>query len=1044
MKKIKFSLYLCVILTQIFLFNTPVMANNIIPASNEEIVPQYFLIYDANGGDNAPALQQNTSNIFYISYETPNLADNTFVGWATTPNAIQAEYQPGEIFFSNTPLTILYAVWQSNQALPVQTFTLLYDANGGEQAPTTQTKQTTEIFCQFTISSDEPVRAGYIFLGWSTSPEALSAEFLSGDEFWAINSQTTLYAIWQEDNPQPLEHCYILIYDANGGSTAPEPQIEYDFDFFHVFTITEAKPVRPGWNFLGWHTDADALVAKFQPNEVFLALNEQNILYAIWQEQEQPPEPEAIEYKLYYNVNGGFNTPAEQHASGTETNCLFTISEIIPQRINYKFLGWALEANATQAICQPGGSLITTEKQTILYAVWQKLPDEPTYSYLKELLGSEAVKLECANTAAGHLTFSYALKENSYSFHINQTNSNNFTATLNIKPSAYLNDYNTRIDGHKLIATYSPAKELLTLFYDEENKAWITTPNYNSTFIINCHAPARPTYAELAQILGTSTPIQLECINASQTEHYPIGLNLEQNGLQIGPTLPYSNSGYCCLLTFQAQPYIERYNTTYGPHKLVLGAENEQTVQLYYKSSTQNWQTNNSHLPCFKLICTEPAPPLPLYQYKLYFNGNGGVSAPYPQTATAQTENYTFFIPKEQPTRHNYKFIGWAPQANANYAVYQPEDQILLYKETPELTLYAVWQLNDNLKPEPGTPQPPLQEPLETAYCLYYHSNGGFDTPAEQICYSTAEKYQFEITAEKPKRNGYTFIGWALTPTNSETIYQAGNQIILSQNQPSITLYAVWQEGYPENYPDNRPSSSSSGSIQKQPTQSQPEEAIQTSNNQQLLHFDYINGYGDGTIRPNAYLSRAEAAVMLYRLLNPNASETVTSAETNWYDTAVDFLKQNSLLQGYQDGSIKPNSYLTRAELATLAIRIYNLQTSDEPSPVGRSISKTFPDIAEHWAANVINQATDLGLLHGYPDGSFRPNQPISRAEAVTLLNLLFNRTSCTEHLINEQELPNWSDNLPDSWYYSNMLEAGCSHTYTIAADTNIILSIID
>ena len=183
---------------------------------------------------------------------------------------------------------------------------------------------------------------------------------------------------------------------------------------------------------------------------------------------------------------------------------------------------------------------------------------------------------------------------------------------------------------------------------------------------------------------------------------------------------------------------------------------------------------------------------------------------------------------------------------------------------------------------------------------------------------------------------------------------------------------------------------------------------------------------------------------MLYRLLNPNASEIVTSAETNWYDTAVDFLKQNSLLQGYQDGSIKPNSYLTRAELATLAIRIYNLQTSDEPSPVGRSISKAFPDIAEHWAADVINQATDLGLLHGYPDGSFRPNQPISRAEAVTLLNLLFNRTSCTEHLINEQELPNWSDNLPDSWYYSNMLEAGCSHTYTIAADTNIILSSID
>lgn len=1038
MKTIKISLFFCAILTQIFLSNSSALANNIY-ANNAEPTFQYFLMYDANGGDNAPTFQQSTSNIFYISNEIPTRENYIFAGWASSENAAQAEYQPGNMFLATESLTILYAVWQSNQPQPSQTFTLLYDANGGAQAPAAQTAQSAEIFCPFQISFDEPVRTGYIFLGWSTSSEAVSADFRAGDEFWASAPLTTLYAVWQKNNHQPLEHCYTLIYDDNGGALSPEPQIEYYFDFFHVFTISAAKPIRPDWDFLGWHTDANATLPQFQTNEVFLAMQEQNILYAIWQQQEQPPEPELIEYTLFYNANGGFNAPNEQQVTSTAANCLFTIAEATPQRPGHSFLGWALEAEATQPICQPGGSLITTEKQTTLYAVWQKLPAEPPYEYLKELLGPDAVRLKCANSAAGHLLCGFALKENSYTFQLQQTDNNNFTASLLIQPAAYLDDYNADISGHRLLAT-SSREQALTLFYDEERAAWLASPDYNKiTFIVNCQAPAQPVYTELAQILGTLIPVRLECINVAQTEHYPIGLSLEPNGLQIGPSRPCSDNAYSCLLTIQAQPYIERYNTTYGPHQLALEAANEQTIQLYFNTSTQTWQLENAQLPCFKLICTEPAEHQPVYQYQLSFNANGGSNEPYPQMASAESESYAFFIPQEEPTQRGYLFIGWAVQPDANQPAYQAGQLIFLHKEAPKLTLYAVWQPNPEIPSDPEKPTPPPEKPQETAFCLYYNSNGGLETPAEQVYYSAAEEYQFEITAEQPKRNGYTFIGWALKSTATAAVYQPGDKLTLSRKEPTLTLYAVWQEGSPGNQPMDRPGGGGSGGRYQPPTQPQPEEPPQPPTPQKVPHPSYINGYADGTIRPNAYLSRAEAAVMLYRLLNPDAPTTTN--ETNWYDDAVNFLKQAELLQGYQDGSLQAQAYLTRAEMATLAVRVHNLQTTDFSNHSSNSIANAFPDITEHWATEAINQAAAFGWLHGYPDGTFRPNQAVSRAEAVTLLNLLFNRASCTEHLTEQPNLPSWPDNPPDAWYYTNMLEAGHSHTYTINADTALILS---
>ncbi|MDY0235575.1 MAG: S-layer homology domain-containing protein, partial [Gudongella sp.] len=198
-------------------------------------------------------------------------------------------------------------------------------------------------------------------------------------------------------------------------------------------------------------------------------------------------------------------------------------------------------------------------------------------------------------------------------------------------------------------------------------------------------------------------------------------------------------------------------------------------------------------------------------------------------------------------------------------------------------------------------------------------------------------------------------------------------------------------------------------------------------------HFQYIQGYPDNTVRPEGKVTREEVAAVFYRLLANDYRETIkTSAqgfndvnESRWSAKHIATLANGKIVDGYLDGSFKPGKYITRAELATIASRFDNLSPFE---------SNSFSDVEGHWANEYINSAAQKGWLNGYPDGTFKPNQEITRAEFVTLVNNVLERRVQKENILeNSKVFPDLGE---DKWYYEAMEEAINSHFYTRLEDS--------
>ena len=194
-------------------------------------------------------------------------------------------------------------------------------------------------------------------------------------------------------------------------------------------------------------------------------------------------------------------------------------------------------------------------------------------------------------------------------------------------------------------------------------------------------------------------------------------------------------------------------------------------------------------------------------------------------------------------------------------------------------------------------------------------------------------------------------------------------------------------------------------------------------------HFAYIVGYGNGEVRPQNNITRAEVATIFFRLLTDDVrDENLTKTNrysdvtrADWYNTAVSTLSSMGIITGYPDGTFRPNAAITRAEFAAIAARF---------DSNGDKTTAKFSDIATHWAKDEISIAYNNGWINGYPDGTFGPQRDITRAETMTLVNRVLNRQPETE----DDLLPNmtvWTDNANQkAWYYLAVQEATNSHYY--------------
>ena len=197
-------------------------------------------------------------------------------------------------------------------------------------------------------------------------------------------------------------------------------------------------------------------------------------------------------------------------------------------------------------------------------------------------------------------------------------------------------------------------------------------------------------------------------------------------------------------------------------------------------------------------------------------------------------------------------------------------------------------------------------------------------------------------------------------------------------------------------------------------------------------HYAYIVGYPDGNVKPEGNITRAEVATIFFRLLTDESRNEFWSQTNNysdvsedaWYNNAVSTLSNAGILDGYEDGTFKPDGNITRAEFATIAVRFF------EATYDGGDL---FSDIAGHWAQDYINEAANAGIVDGYPDGTFGPQKLITRAEAMTMVNRTIDRHPHEDHLLDDMIV--WPDNPETAWYYEQVQEATNSHEYTMNTD---------
>ena len=363
------------------------------------------------------------------------------------------------------------------------------------------------------------------------------------------------------------------------------------------------------------------------------------------------------------------------------------------------------------------------------------------------------------------------------------------------------------------------------------------------------------------------------------------------------------------------------------------------------------------------------------------------VSTDNPSDVTPPADDYirtgTAYTAKAQEATHQgYSFKGWFTDDACTLSY---TDGTVLSTDT---ILYGKWE---------KIATPPSSggggSHVTKYYILHYESNGGTKYEDEKY-----KKNTVVILDKIPKRVGYTFTGWYADKELTDKI----TSVKMTSDK---TVYAGWKA-------------------------TDVPETLNSDN-----HFAYIVGYEDGLVRPNVDITRAEVAAIFFRLLKDDVRDdnlTANSVFTDvafgkWYNKSISTMAKIGIVKGRTANAFAPNAPITRAEFAAICSRFDRSNVE---------IKSDFNDISGHWAEKEIRRAASLGWIKGYADGSFKPDQNITRAEAASMINRMLHRLPETADDLLDGMIQ-WPDNQPSDWYYINMQEATNSHDFKQKGEIN-------
>ena len=1004
-------------------FNTPVTGDITLTAKWN--INKYTVTFDSYGGTPVPPVQEVEYGLTATKPADPTLKGYTFAFWY-----LGEDEQNATAYDFDTPVTeniTLTAKWNINK------YTVAFNTDGGTPVPPAQ-----EV--EYGLTATEPAapeKTGYTFDGWYLGDEKY-------DFSAAVEQNITLTAKWTQNT-------YTVTFDPNGGNELAEA------DKTKVVKIGEAygelpTPTRKGYNFAGWYTEAEEGTVVTADTTVSAMTD--HTLYAHW-------EAKKANVHIMIFKSNDLGTPIVDRAYTTDAvyGDTLDLAEIDPSSyLDFDFEidgGWyddglfnlykkyvsGEQANKPAALTklQITGNwqnlkLIVTELVPVVYfksaeALAEYQNDHSKVENIifttKARVGSTLPTADAPTATRDGYTFTFWSREGQIGTDVTGQTVNGWTNLVanweaRTDTPYTVEHYLENLDGNYALDTTEHLKGTTDTTVTAAAKSYDNF-TYDSTV---------PDTVASGNIAGDGSLV-LKLFYTRNTYDYTVRhiKQLPDGSYDVAHAEVETLSGkFEALAAVTAKDYGEHYPTNNADTKQNIKIEKGLTIDVKYD----------------------------LDEHTLTFETNGG-SAINPVTV----RHGNAVARPADPTKDKYTFIGWyadpefteeydfATVLEADKTIYAKFEltstpigdiyvryDVLHIKQLPDgtydlanaevehlsakkdTTVTAVAKnysathhfFNSKLGTLTGTAIQPYKgvdgKPVYTILTVYYDLDFHtltFDTMGGSKI--APETVRHGLTVAKPKdpvNGGYIFDGW-YTDKTFRTPYNFATP--LTQD---TTIYAKW---FLVVLP---------GVTVKKNTPK-----LNTAD-----HFAYVQGYPDGTVKPAGNITRAETAAILFRLMDDASRKTYYSTKSgfrdvasgSWYNTYVATLNNAGVITDSSNGYFRPNEAITRAELAAMLAKFSETTGA----------ANYFNDVsAKYWAANAIAICAKLGWITGYPDGTFRPDKNVTRAELMAMINRATGRAPKSADAF-LPGMKTWIDNTSDKWYYLDVQEATNSHSYTV------------
>ena len=1005
-------------------FNTPVTENITLTAKWN--INKYTVTFDSYGGTPVPPVQEVEYGLTATKPADPTLKGYTFAFWY-----LGEDEQNATAYDFNTPVTeniTLTAKWNINK------YTVAFNTDGGTPVPPAQ-----EV--EYGLTATEPAapeKTGYTFDGWYLGDEKY-------DFSAAVEQNITLTAKW-------MQNTYTVTFDPNGGNELAEA------DKTKVVKIGEAygelpTPTRKGYNFAGWYTEAEEGTVVTADTTVSAMTD--HTLYAHW-------EAKKANVHIMIFKSNDLGTPIVDRAYTTDAvyGDTLDLAEIDPSSyLDFDFEidgGWyddglfnlykkyvsGEQANKPAALTklQITGNwqnlkLIVTELVPVVYfksaeALAEYQNDHSKVENIifttKARVGSTLPTADAPTATRDGYTFTFWSREGQIGTDVTGQTVNGWTNLVanweaRTDTPYTVEHYLENLDGNYALDTTEHLKGTTDTTVTAAAKSYDNF-TYDSTV---------PGTVASGNIAGDGSLV-LKLFYTRNTYDYTVRhiKQLPDGSYDEANAEVETLSGkFEALAAVTAKDYGEHYPTNDADTKQNIKIEKGLTIDVKYD----------------------------LDEHTLTFETNGG-SAIDPVTV----RHGNAVARPADPTKDKYTFIGWyadpefteeydfATVLEADKTIYAKFEltstpigdiyvryDVLHIKQLPDgtydlanaevehlsakkdTTVTAVIKdyrathhvnVNRTLSKLTGTAIQPYMgvdgKPVYTILSVYYDLDEHtltFDTLGGSRVAPVTVRHGLTVAKPAdPVYGGFLFDGW-YTDKTFRTLYNFASPLTTD-----TTVYAKW-------IPIMLPGTTVKKTAPK----------LNTSD-----HFAYVQGYPNGTVKPAGNITRAETAAILFRLMDDASRKTYYSTKSgfrdvasgSWYNTYVATLNNASVITDSSNGYFRPNEAITRAELAAMLAKFSETTGA----------ANYFNDVSvKYWAANAIAICAKLGWITGYPDGTFRPDKNVTRAELMAMINRATGRAPKSADAF-LPGMKTWIDNTSDKWYYLDVQEATNSHSYTV------------